>query len=121
MAPKMIIMTSRRPPGTPWAPGGYQDAIEIGPRALLEASGVEKIRWFRPGGLQKSSWIICQRLEPPPVRFWPPFWELLGAPGESFWRLLAENPQTLDFEYLPRENLDFEGSGGHFWSVFVPK
>ena len=50
MAPKMIKMSSRRPPGTPWAPGGYQDAIEIGPGALLEASGGEKNSLVPAGG-----------------------------------------------------------------------
>ena len=43
MIPKMNKMNSRRPPlGTPWAPGGCQDAIKIDPGALLEASGGEK-------------------------------------------------------------------------------
>ena len=67
MAPKMINMSSRRPPVIPWAPGGYQDAIEIGPGALLEASGSEKkFAGSGRGGLQKSSWTIFQRLEPLP-------------------------------------------------------
>ena len=29
--------------------------------------------------------------------------------------------KTIDFEYFPRGNLDFEGSGGPFWSPFRAK
>ena len=36
--------------GDPWAPSGYQDAIEIGPGALLEASGGEKNSLVPAGG-----------------------------------------------------------------------
>ena len=39
----------------------------------------------------------------------------------SFWRLIAESMKTMDFEYLPRERLDFEGSGGTFSSLFRAK
>ena len=45
MAPKMtkneLPEISGDPLGTPWAPGGCQDAIKIDPGALLEASGGE--------------------------------------------------------------------------------
>ena len=71
MVPKMnqneVPDASGDPLGTPWAPGGCQDAIKIDPGALLEATGGEKKNhWFWPGGLQKSSCTIFQRLEPPP-------------------------------------------------------
>ena len=49
------------------------------------------------------------------------FWELLGPPWGSFWRLIAESVKTMDFEYLPRENLDFEGSGRSFLELFQSK
>ena len=106
------------PLGPRGLPGRYKNQPRSAPGGLR---GRKKIHWFWPGGLQKSSWTIFQRLEPPPGRFWPPFWEALGALGGAFWRLLAENPKTLDFEYVPRENLDFEGSGGPFSSLFHAK
>ena len=112
-------MASRRRPGAFWSPGRAQEPPLGGKGGVKNRKN--KIHLSRPGGLQKSSWIIFQRLEPPPGRFWPPFWEALGAPGGSFWRLLAENPQTLDFEYFPRENLDFEGSGRSFSELFRTK
>ena len=107
MAPKMSKMSS---PGTPWAPGGYQDAIEIGPGALLEASGGEtKFAGSGRGASRKVLGPFFNVLSRPRA-----FSDALGAPGGSFWRLIAENPRTQDFEYFPREGLDFEGSGRSF-------
>ena len=42
MAQNELPEASGDPLGTPWAPGGCQDAIKIDPGALLEASGGEK-------------------------------------------------------------------------------
>ena len=114
MGPRGSKMASRRPPGAFWSPGRAQEPPKGGKGGVRNR---KQIHLSRPGGLQKSSWTIFQRLEPPPGRFCPPFWEALGAPGGSFWRLLAESPKTLDFEYLPRENLDFEGSGRSFFYI----
>ena len=54
MAPKMtkneLPEASGDPLGTPWAPGGRQDAIKIDPGALLEASGGEKKSLVLAGG-----------------------------------------------------------------------
>ena len=54
MAPKMtqneLPEASGDPLGTPWAPGGCQDAIKIDPGALLEASGGEKNSLVLAGG-----------------------------------------------------------------------
>ena len=55
------------------------------------------------------------------MRFWPPFWEALGAPGGSFWKLLIKHTKNLDFEYVPYENHDFVGSGIPFFELFRAK
>ena len=56
------------PGGPPEAPGSKELSCEAINRPRIVPGGLRgrrKIRWFRPGGLQKSSWIIFQRLEPP--------------------------------------------------------
>ena len=119
MAPKMtqneLPEASGDPLGTPWAPGGCQDAIKIDPGALLEASGDQKNSLVFAGG--------------PPEKFWGHFSTSLRRPKRDFglhfaspgefprgpFYIFPKNTKTLDFEYLPYENHDFRRSGGSFW------
>ena len=81
-------------PGRSWEPLGpsgaqclkatnYFEPAWGGPGGLR---GQKKIHRCLPGGLQKSSWTIFQRLESPQGPFWPPFCPPRGGPGGAFSR-----------------------------------
>ena len=103
--------------GTPWAPGGGQDAIKIDPGALLEASGGEKnFSGSGRGGSGKVLGPVVIVLRPPRSDFGLP-WGVPGGPLAYF----SKNTKTLDFEYIPMETMVLYVPGGHFWSFFNPK
>ena len=118
-------MSSRRPPGTPWAPPGPQGAARTLEKATPERS------WRPPGAKQKftGSGRGASR------KVLGPFFSILSRPQGDFdlhfgssWELqgghfgstLLKTPKPY-FEYLPCENLDFEGSRGPFSSFFRAK
>ena len=126
MAPQMsknkLPEASGDPLGTPWAPGGCQDAIKIDPGALLEASGGEKkFTGSGRGASRKVLGPFFSVLRRPQGDFDLHFgssWELQGG---HFGSSLPKTPKPWILNTFHVKTLILKVPGDHFRSFFGPK
>ena len=91
------------------SPGGWQNA-PAAPR------GRKKIHCHLPGALRRN---FPARFHPPRGSrgaLWARFWEPLGLILALRLATGVQNAKISIFANGPHENLDFQGSGGHFWN-----